>query len=156
VGEQLSSWSYLTCKRLSTIESVLCFVQTNRVRAVFFAKCTVNEVVYLDMLEGFLIPILEEAPDDVLFQQDGAYAHFHWEVTDFFKRRFVEQSVGLGGGGGGGGGYILVTYFPWPYFPYLGWAVRLGCCVSASVGCHFAGTCCEDMRSSGYSCPRFT
>jgi hypothetical protein len=54
-----------------------------------FAECTVSGIVYLDMLEEFLTPILEEeGPDDMLFQQDGALPHFHKEVTDFLNRKF--------------------------------------------------------------------
>jgi hypothetical protein len=40
----------------------------------------------------FLMPISEEqAPDDVLFQQDGAFPHLDKEVADYLNRRFPEK-----------------------------------------------------------------
>jgi hypothetical protein len=53
--------------------------------------------MYLDMLEEFLIPILEEGPDDMLLQRDGAHPNFHSEVTDVLYRKFPEKWTGRGG-----------------------------------------------------------
>jgi hypothetical protein len=40
--------------------------------------------LYLDVLEEFLIPVLEEnCPDALLFQQDGVPLHFHKEGWTF-------------------------------------------------------------------------
>jgi hypothetical protein len=55
-------------------------------------------MVYEDMLEEFLIPILEEkGPDDMLFQQDRATSVYHKEVTDFLNRKFPEKWIDRGG-----------------------------------------------------------
>jgi hypothetical protein len=60
-----------------------------------FAERTVTGIVYLDMLEEFLMPILEEqCPEDKLFQQDGAPTHFYSEVKDFLNRKFPEKYIG--------------------------------------------------------------
>jgi hypothetical protein len=49
----------------------------------FFSERAVTDMVYLDMLEECIMPILEkEGPDNILFQQDGAPPHLHKEVTD--------------------------------------------------------------------------
>jgi hypothetical protein len=55
----------------------------------FFAERTVTGVVHQDMLEEFLMPILEEpSPDDMLFQQHVVPPYFHKEVTNFFNLKF--------------------------------------------------------------------
>ena len=57
---------------LPCIQSVLAFI---------FAKCTVTGVVYLDMFDEFLLPIfIEEDPNDMQLQQDGALLNFHIAV----------------------------------------------------------------------------
>jgi hypothetical protein len=49
-------------------------------------------------VEEQLMPILEEeAPDDMLFQQDRAPAHFNKGVTDFFYGKFQEKWIRTGG-----------------------------------------------------------
>jgi len=44
----------------------------------FFEELTVNQENYLDMLESFFYPFLEKRklPKKIIFQQDGAPAHF--------------------------------------------------------------------------------
>jgi hypothetical protein len=90
------------------------------------------------MLEEFLMLILEEeGPDGMLFQQGGAPPHFHNEVTDFLNRKFPEKWIDRG------------RPIIWPprspdltaldFFFLLG--VHQGCCVRATIGYHFAGTC---------------
>jgi hypothetical protein len=69
----------------------------NVFRHFFFAERTVTGIVYVDMLEEFLVPILEEqSPDGLLFRQYGAHQHFHREVTDFLNRKFPEKFIGGG------------------------------------------------------------
>jgi hypothetical protein len=49
-------------------------------------------IVYLDMLEKFLMSISEEwSPDDILFQQYRVPPHFHKEVMDFLNCKFPEK-----------------------------------------------------------------
>jgi hypothetical protein len=55
-------------------------------RQSVFAKFAVTGIVYLDMLEEFLTPILEEeGPNDMLFQKDRAPPKFHKEVMNFIN-----------------------------------------------------------------------
>jgi hypothetical protein len=44
---------------------------------IFFAEPTVTGMIYLDMLENWLMPQLNEDSNDYLFQQDGCPAHYH-------------------------------------------------------------------------------
>jgi hypothetical protein len=62
----------------------------------FFAGHTVTGIVYLDMFEEFLMPILEEGPDDTLFQQDRAPPHFHKKLMNFLNSKFLEKCIGRG------------------------------------------------------------
>jgi hypothetical protein len=46
-----------------------------------FAECPVTGVVYLDMFDEFLLPIfIEEGPNGMQLQQDGALPNFHIAV----------------------------------------------------------------------------
>jgi hypothetical protein len=69
---------------------VFCALSKQNVVGPFsFAERTVTGIVNLDMLEKFLMPILEEeGPTDMLFQQDRAPPQFQKEVTDFLNRKF--------------------------------------------------------------------
>jgi hypothetical protein len=63
-----------------------------------FAEHTVTGIVCLDMLEKFLMPLLEgEGPDDILFQKDGMPPHFQNEVIDALNHKFPEKQIGRGG-----------------------------------------------------------
>jgi hypothetical protein len=98
-------------------------------------------------VEEFLMPILEEeGPDDTLFQQDGAPPHFHKEVTDFFNRKFPEKWIAKGGLSLGH--HVRLTLLS--IFFWGGGRVHQGCCVRATIGYHFAGTCWEETRWSGF------
>ncbi|GBM38285.1 hypothetical protein AVEN_17728-1 [Araneus ventricosus] len=65
--------------------NVFCVVSSSNVFGpFFFAEKTVTGVVYLDMLQIYLMPILKEGMlEDLIFQQDGAPCHFHNEVTSY-------------------------------------------------------------------------
>jgi hypothetical protein len=61
------------------------------------AEYTVTGTVYLDMLEEFLMPILEEeCHNNMLFQQGRAPPHLHKEMTDFLNCKFPEKWIGRG------------------------------------------------------------
>ena len=63
----------------------------------FFAKPTVTGISYLDMLENYLMPELQQDMDrDLIFQQDGAPLHFHCKVTSYLKCMVV-ACIGCGG-----------------------------------------------------------
>jgi hypothetical protein len=52
------------------VERVLCFIKTKVFMPSFFTESVMAGIVYLDMLEVFLKPILQEdGSNDVLFQE---------------------------------------------------------------------------------------
>lgn len=65
----------------------------------FFMEKTINGGVYLDMLEHFLIPQINQDEQQVpfYFQQDGAPPHFHGEVRAFLDNRFQRRWIGRAG-----------------------------------------------------------
>lgn len=64
----------------------------------FFAKRTMTGCAYLDMLEEFLMPRLqEEGPNDIVFHQDGVPPHFLNEVHAFLEERFPGKWIRRGG-----------------------------------------------------------
>jgi hypothetical protein len=56
----------------------------------FFAERTISGFIYLDMLENYLIPQLQDMEGQVIFQQDGAPPHFDTEVRQFLDTTFPE------------------------------------------------------------------
>jgi hypothetical protein len=64
----------------------------------FFAENTVTGVTYLDMLEAFCFPQLDEIENpDIMFQQDGAPPHLSSIVRDVLNDRFPDRWIGRGG-----------------------------------------------------------
>jgi hypothetical protein len=64
----------------------------------FLCIHTVTCIVYPDLLEVFLMSILEEeGPSDVPLQQGGVPSHFHNKVTGFSNQKFPEKRIGRGG-----------------------------------------------------------
>jgi hypothetical protein len=61
----------------------------------FFAKRTVTSHNFLDMLELFAEPQIDD--DNVNFQQDGALAHYAVTVTGFLDETFQRRWIGRGG-----------------------------------------------------------
>jgi hypothetical protein len=49
-------------------------------RPFFFAELTVTGINYLDMLQPWLVPQLQEDGKDFIFQQDGAPPYFNFDV----------------------------------------------------------------------------
>lgn len=64
----------------------------------FFAEATVTGVTYLDMLQQFLQPQLEEdgITDTVVYQQDGAPPHFALIVRSYLDEMFPGRWIGRG------------------------------------------------------------
>ena len=61
--------------------NVFCAVSSYKVyRPFFFAGPAVTGINYLDMLQLWLMPQLQEDSEDFIFQQDGAPPHFHFDV----------------------------------------------------------------------------
>lgn len=66
----------------------------------FFAEKTINGTIYLDMLEQFLFPQIEEIEEQtgerVIFMQDGAPPHYLRQVRDTLNNRFPNGWIGRG------------------------------------------------------------
>ena len=64
---------------------------------------TITGRTYLDMLDNWLMPQMNEDSDDYVFQQDGCPAHFNNDVRDYLNtnlpqrwiRRFGQEDVAL-------------------------------------------------------------
>jgi hypothetical protein len=77
--------------------NVFCAVSKYRMYGpFFFAERTISGFIYLDMLENYLIPQLQDMEGLVFFQQDGAPPYFHTEVRQFLDTTFPEW-IGRGG-----------------------------------------------------------
>lgn len=63
----------------------------------FFAERTVRGHSYLDMLENWLMPQLEEDSQDFIFQQDGAPPHFHNDVRWYLNEHLPQRWIGRTG-----------------------------------------------------------
>ena len=46
----------------------------------FFAEDTVTSTIYMNLLEGFTFPQIEDLQPDIIFQQDGAPPHWTFVV----------------------------------------------------------------------------
>jgi hypothetical protein len=73
--------------------NVFCALSKEMVYGPFFMETTITGIVYLDMLQQFLIPLLDE--DD----QDGCihFQHFPYylgEVREYLSARFPGQWIG--------------------------------------------------------------
>jgi hypothetical protein len=62
----------------------------------FFMKTTITGIVYLDMLQQFLIPQLDKDGQKrrIHFQQDGAPSHYLGEVRKYLSTRFPDRWIG--------------------------------------------------------------
>ncbi len=65
----------------------------------FFDEQTVNQQNYLHMLENYFQPILQRKRlmKKILFQQDGAPAHFSKTVRAWLNKKFDDRWIGRGG-----------------------------------------------------------
>ena len=63
----------------------------------FFAEPTISAIVYLDMLEHYSVPQLEEFQPRVVFQQDGAPPHWGLVVRNFLDATFPNRWIGRDG-----------------------------------------------------------
>jgi hypothetical protein len=78
--------------------NVWCGVMHDRIIGpFFFAEANVNRWSYLDMLELYAVPQLQELQPEIIFQQDGAPPHWARCVRDFLNATFPERWIGRGG-----------------------------------------------------------
>jgi hypothetical protein len=75
--------------------NVFCAISSRKVyRPFFFAGKSVNGFAYLDMLQLWLLPQLQEDSDNFILQQDGAPPHFHLEVCHHLNTTLPQRWIG--------------------------------------------------------------
>jgi len=75
--------------------NVFCAVSSCEVYGpFFFVETTVTSINYLDMLQLWLMPQLEEDGEDFIFQQDGALPHFHFDVRAHLNANLPGHWIG--------------------------------------------------------------
>ena len=75
--------------------NVFCVISSCKVyRPFFFAESTVSGINYLDMLQLWLMPQLQEDSEDFIFQQDGAPPHFHFDVRAHLSANLLGRWIG--------------------------------------------------------------
>lgn len=80
--------------------NVFCALSKSKVYGpFFFQEKTINGIVYLDMLDNFLIPQIDNDDEErsLHFMQDGAPPHYLSDVRDFLNARFPGTWIGRGG-----------------------------------------------------------
>ncbi|KFM78615.1 hypothetical protein X975_09761, partial [Stegodyphus mimosarum] len=81
---------YCEAQRDSPKVNVWCGLIHDRViEPFFFTEKTVSSVVYLDMLENFVFPQLEELQPHVFLQQDGTPPHWGTIVRSSLNDHFT-------------------------------------------------------------------
>lgn len=76
----------------------------NRLVGPFFIEGNLNGELYLEMLQKLIVPAMRVAAaaqnmvwENVIFQQDGAPAHYKREVTDYLNATFPNRWIGRNG-----------------------------------------------------------
>ena len=70
-------------------------LSSTRIYVPFFLPGNINGELYLDMLEKCFLPQLtRNVFSNVIFQQDGAPAHYHRKVREFLDRTFTGRWLG--------------------------------------------------------------
>jgi hypothetical protein len=79
-GSENPHTSYVEHQGDSPKVNMFCAISSQKVHGpFFFAEETVTGMIYLDMLQLWLMPQLQNIPT-FIFQQEGSPAHFHCEV----------------------------------------------------------------------------
>jgi hypothetical protein len=76
---------------------LFCALRKERVYGLFlFMEMTITVVVYLNMLQQFLIPQLDEDNEEgrTHFQQEGPPPHYLGEVREYLDTRFPGRLIG--------------------------------------------------------------
>lgn len=63
----------------------------------FFGESTITSSVYLDMLQQFVEPQVEELQPSIIFQQDGAPPHWGLMVRDYLNSKYPNRWIGRDG-----------------------------------------------------------
>jgi hypothetical protein len=73
---------------------MFCAISSQKVYGpFFFAEKSVNGFAYLDMLQLWLLPQLQDSDNSIL-QQDGAPPHFHLEVRCHLNTTLPQRWIG--------------------------------------------------------------
>jgi hypothetical protein len=87
----------------ATMEHVRDSPKVNVLRAVsscqvyvpsLFTEPTVTGINYLDMMQLWLMPQLQEDTEDFIFQQDGASPHFHFDARAHLNANLPGRWIG--------------------------------------------------------------
>jgi hypothetical protein len=74
---------------------MFCAISSRKVYGpFFFAEKSVNGFVYLDMLQLWLLPQLQEDGNNFILQQDRAPPHFHLEVRRHRNTTLPQRWIG--------------------------------------------------------------
>jgi hypothetical protein len=67
----------------------------------FFTESTITGYIYLDLLQLYVFPQIEDVEREpwnwVIFMQDGAHPHFSLPVRGAFNEKFPNARIGRGG-----------------------------------------------------------
>jgi hypothetical protein len=76
--------------------NAFCALIKERVYSPFFMETTIAGIVYLDVLQQFRIPQLDEDDQEgrIHFQQVGALPHYLGEVCEYLKTHFPGRWIG--------------------------------------------------------------
>jgi hypothetical protein len=86
--------AYVEHQRDSPKVNVFCAVSSQKVYGpFFFAEETVTGMTYLDMLQLWLMPHLQNIPT-FIFQQDGSPAYVHCEVRQYLNTVLPGRWIG--------------------------------------------------------------
>ena len=86
---------YLEIERNCPKVNVWCGLMCDRVVGPFFFKePTVKAANYLDMLENFVFPQINNLQPNIIFQQDGAPPHWGLHVRDALDREYPNRWIG--------------------------------------------------------------
>jgi len=102
-------------ERASPKINVFCAMSTRKVYGpLFFREDTVTGTSYLEMLQTWLFPRLQEAePEDFIMQQDGATPHFCLDVRRWLNDVLPHRRIGRGV-------HEDLLFCPWPaWYPDL-------------------------------------
>jgi hypothetical protein len=90
--------AYVGHQRDSPKVNVFCAISSQKVYSpFFFAEETVTGMTYLDMLQLWLMPQLQNIPT-FIFQQDGSPSHFHCEVRQYLNTVLPRRWIGCASG----------------------------------------------------------
>ena len=90
--------SYVEHVRDSSKVNVFCAISHEMVYGPFFLiEATVTDNSYLDILQLWLLPQLEEDIESLIFQQDAAPSHYYLDVRKDLNTRFRRRWIGRAG-----------------------------------------------------------